>query len=229
MCNLCGEHVQDYEYYLHFYITGINSALKEVAKLCPYKTYLDQSKQANDFPCEVCANDEMQEQRKSYVERVGIKYRNFLNIKTLEQTSIVTCAGNEILVCPYTDNDVQSTICLRDAVNKFEKKLNSGVRRNDEDYIELDFEYTLSLKDKTKFDLMFEHKKHMDLHDTLVVELTEAYTSPNNLKVMDTLLKPILRSLNKCQKSKQSKLTTKIGNFKMHGLLLLIPNTLQNQ
>ena len=63
----------------------------------------------------MCVNDEMQEQSKSYVERVGIKYRNFINIQTLGERSIVTFAGNQIIVCPYTDNDIQSTICLRDA------------------------------------------------------------------------------------------------------------------
>ena len=30
-CKLCGEHIQDYNYFIHFYITGINSALKDVA------------------------------------------------------------------------------------------------------------------------------------------------------------------------------------------------------
>ena len=197
LCKLCGEHVQDYNYYLHFYITGINSALKEVAKLCPYKTYLDKSYQTKDFPCEVCANDKMQEERKTYVERVGIKYRNFINTETLEQTSIVTNAGKDILVCPYTDNEVQSTICLRDAVMKLEKKVNKGVKWIDREYIRLGYEYTGgTLRHKTKFDLMCEHKKHMDLHEekrleTHVVELTlaEAYTSQNDLKIIDTLLK----------------------------------------
>ena len=69
-------------------------------------------------------------------------------------------------MCPYTDNDIQLTICLRDAVIKLEKKVNSGVKRNEKECIELGYKFTGgTLTHKTNFDLMYEHKKHMDLHE----------------------------------------------------------------
>ena len=45
ICSICGEHVQDYNYYLHFYITRINSALKEIAKLCRFRTSIHINKE----------------------------------------------------------------------------------------------------------------------------------------------------------------------------------------
>ena len=43
VCNLCGKLVQNYQYYRHFYINGINCDIKESGKLCAYRTYLDVS------------------------------------------------------------------------------------------------------------------------------------------------------------------------------------------
>ena len=197
VCHLCGEDVQEYDYYLHFYINGINSAMMEIAKMCPFRTYLNiATSQRHNFPCEKCSDSELQGKRKEYVERVGIKYVNFLNMKTFEQTSIVSNAGRDILVCPHTKDDVKSTICLRDAVTKLENKVNNNIKRNDEKYIELHYKYTGTLKHQTKFDLLCEHKKHMDLHENRKVEshvleltLAEAYSNENDLKTIDTLLK----------------------------------------
>jgi hypothetical protein len=130
LCNLCGVCIHDY--YLHFYLNGSFSdmlvdGLKEKAKMCPYRTYLRVKNQKENFPCEICSNEEIKEKRKEFVKIVGIKYRNFLNEKTFEITTICTNSGKEILVCPYTDLGVQSTICLRDAVRKLSKKINAGL------------------------------------------------------------------------------------------------------
>ena len=100
-------------------------------------------------------------------------------------------------MCPYPNSDEQSTICLRGAVKKLEKKVNKGIRWKDKEHIDLGLEYGRgNFSHKAKFDLMCEHKKHMDLHEengieTHVVELTlaEAYTSRDDLNIIDTLLK----------------------------------------
>ena len=76
-CNICGELIQNYEYYLHFYIRGVNSDLKEKASLCPYRTYLEiENEKAEYIPCEICSNVNIQLEYKKYVERIGVRYRN---------------------------------------------------------------------------------------------------------------------------------------------------------
>ena len=52
--------------------------------------------------------------------------RNFVDMKTFEQRSIVNNAGKDIHVCPC----VQSTICLKDAVKKLQKKVIYGINWN---------------------------------------------------------------------------------------------------
>jgi hypothetical protein len=94
------------------------------------------------------------------VERVGIKYRNFIDMITFDQTSIVTNPGKDIHVCPYTGEDVQSTMCLKDAVKKLQKKVNYGIKWNEPEYIELHSNYTAgAFRHEQKFDFMCELKQ----------------------------------------------------------------------
>ena len=128
--------------------------LKEKAKMCPYRTYLRVKNQKENFPCEICSNEEIKEKRKEFVKIVGIKYRNFLNEKTFEITTICTNSGKEILVCPYTDLGVQSTICLRDAVRKLSKKINAGLTGKNPEYMFLDSKFSATVTHRTTFDHM---------------------------------------------------------------------------
>ena len=89
MCNLCGKCIEGYNYYQHFYLPGVISDLKKKAKLCPFRTLLDKG-QDKKFQSEICSNDTIKEKSQEFVKRVGIKYRNFLNKKTFEVTSILT-------------------------------------------------------------------------------------------------------------------------------------------
>ena len=194
MCNLCGKCIQGHHYYLHFYLPGVNSDLKEKAKLCPFRTLLDRG-QDEKFPCEVCSNGSIKENCQNFVKRVGIKHRNFLNEKTMEVTSILTDPGKDILVCPYNDRDVKSTICPLNAVIKLAKRVNAGLNPGSTEYIRLNDEYR-ELSHKTTFDHMCQLKKHLHLHedrrvDIHIVELTlaEAYKTPDDLSMIDTLLK----------------------------------------
>ena len=205
MCNLCGKYIEGYNYYLHFYLPGVNSDLKEKAKLCPFRTLLDKGLDRK-FPCEICSNDTIKEESQEFVKRVGIKYRNFLNEKTFEVTSIVTDKGKDILVCPYNDQDVKSTICPLEAVTKLANRVNTGLSPKSPEYIRLNYKYR-KFRHKTTFDHMCELKKHLHLHedrrvDIHIVELTlaEAYTTPGDLSKIDTLLKMSLETLNKCPK-----------------------------
>ena len=91
------------------------------------------------------------------MQLVGITYTNFIDLKTLEQTSIAS-SGTEVLACPYTGLDVQSTVCLYDAVKKLEKQVNDGIEWNEPDFIKLDNSYQGLSFHKTKFDLMCELK-----------------------------------------------------------------------
>ena len=197
MRNLCGLWIEDHDYYLHFYINALFSdmlvdGLKEKAKMCPYRTYLGVKSQEENFPCEICSNEEIREKRKEFVKIVGIKYRNFLNEKTFEITTICTNSGKEIFVCPYTDLSVQSTICLRDAVRKLSKKINAGLTGKNTEYMFLDSRFRDTVTHRTEFDHMCELKKHLHLHedqrvDIHVVELTlaEAYRTENDLEIID--------------------------------------------
>lgn len=195
VCHLCGKCIQEYEYYLHFYINGVNSDLKDKAKLCPYRTYLDIcKKQEKNFPCEICSDDEIQEKRKDFVKTVGIKYMNFLNEKTWEVTSRNSNPGKETLLCPCNQQDIQSTVCPHDAVTKLAKRINNGFSSDRK--VRLCFDYTQCSRHRTKFDLMCDLKKHIELHEerrveTHVVELTlaDAFSNLNDLDVIDTLLK----------------------------------------
>ena len=70
---------------------------------------------------------------------VGITYTNFIDLKT--------------------GLDVQSTVCLYDAVKKLEKQFNDGIEWNEPDFIKLDNSYQGLSFHKTQFDLMCELKK----------------------------------------------------------------------
>lgn len=214
MCILCGLCIQDHDYYLHFYLNGLFSdmlvdGLKEKAKMCPYRTYLGVKNQKENFPCEICSNEEIKEKRKEFVKIVGIKYRNFLNEKTFEITTICTNPGKEILVCPYTDLGVQSTICLRDAVRKLSKKINAGLTGKSPEYMFLSSKFSDTVTHRTTFDHMCDLKKHLHLHedrrvDIHIVELTlaEAYTTKNDLKIIDILLKTSIEKYEQVSKIK---------------------------
>ena len=192
--------------------------------MCPYRTYLDVSdKVGKCFPCEICTNDEIEEKVNDFRERVGVKYRNFIDMKTLEETSIITNAGKDILVCPYIDNDVLSTICLKDAVQKLAKKVNDGIKWDTPEYTELHYIYSRVLRHKTEFNLMCELKKHMELHEyrrveTHVIEinLIDEYTSPDDLSVIDTLIKYNIENLEPVSKVKTIIPADKCLGFNTH-------------
>lgn len=202
MCNLCGECIDDYDYYLHFYLVGISSTLKEVAKMCPFRTRTYHDMEEQYFPCAVCSNSQIQEERKKHTITVGtiihngIMYRNCV----VPQNSFAN-NSKKILVCPYTGKDETSTVCLKDAVANLEDKVNDGVKWNEADFIPLDSRYTRNLRHQTKFDHMCELNAHMKLHkerrvDVHVIELTlaEAYATTDDLRIIDTLLKVNLES-----------------------------------
>ena len=116
-------------------------------------------------------------------------------------------SGRDILQCPYNDDDIQSIICLKAAVKTLEGKVNNSKHSDDIDYIKpcLDLDPGLS-RHRTKFDMMCELKKHMDLHthrvETHVLEITllTPYTSESDLKVIDTLLKTDIENLEQVSK-----------------------------
>ena len=136
---------------------------------------------------------------------------------------------------------VKMYICLKDAVKKLQKKVNYGMKLNEPEYIELHSNYTGALRHEKKFDFMCELKKHMDLNEgnrleTHVVELTlaEAYASPEDLNIIDTLLKTNIENLEQVSKVRaispaDSVLTIHIGTIKKHGWRSLIQNISQNQ
>ena len=211
-CHLCGEFVTDFKYYLHFYVKGLNSNLKEKATLCPFRTYLEkENEEVNYTPCEICSNDEIQEKYNECIERIGVKYRYFVNEKTFEVTSIMTNGGRDILKCPFVGDDVQSTICLEDAIQKLVKRVNAGMKRWDnpeytEPCLELDPRRS---RHQTEFNLMCKLKKHIDLHtsdrvETHVVELTlvKTYTSQSDLEIIDTLIKTNVENFEQISKIK---------------------------
>ena len=210
-CNLCGASIKDFKYYEHFYMKGINSDLKEKANLCPYRTHLESDDETLRYtPCEICSNDEAKASTNSCIVRVGVKYRYFVNEKTFETTSIMTNGGRDIFTCPYNNEEEQSTICLKEAIQKLCKKVNygkpqfsseikDGIREWNPEYIWL-WEYKYS-RHKTEFNLMCELKRHMDLHtsrvETHVIELTlvTPYTTQSDLDVIDTLIKINIENL----------------------------------
>ena len=207
LCNICGQSFQDHDYYHHFYLLGLNSDLKELVDMCPFKGYLDVTKLEENFACQLCSNEEVQKKRKLFVKIVGIKYRNFLNEKTFKETRIMTNSGKEILVCPYTAQDVQSTICPDDAVKKLAKKINANLNCQSPQYICLDFKFGRTLRHRTEFDHMCELKKHLHLHedrrvDIHIIELTlsESYGTLKDLRIIDTLLKTNMENLEQVSK-----------------------------
>ena len=210
-CHLCGEFIIDFKYYLHFYVKGVNSDLREKAILCPFRTYLEnENEKVNYTPCEICSNNEIQEKNKECIEKIGVKYRYFVDEKTFEVTSIMTNCGRDILKCPFVGEDVQSTICLIDAIQKLGKKVNAGIRWDNPEYTEpcLELDSRIS-RHKTEFDLMCKLKKHIDLHtservETHVVELTlvKPYTSPSDLEIIDTLIKTNMENFEQISKIK---------------------------
>ena len=226
-CNLCGESVEDYKYYTHFYLQGVNSDLREQAKLCPYRTniptYIEKDTECKKYvPCEICSDEEIKKEYKQYMRRVGVKHRYFLNMKTLEERAIMTNSGRDIFICPYTDMEVQSTICLKDAVQKLERRLNKGKSSvNNPEYIRL-WEPHYARHD-TEFDLMCDMKKHIELHttgrvETHVVELTLAtpYKSLLDLEIIDKLIKVKMENLEQVSSIKSIIPADKCLGLKKH-------------
>ena len=139
-------------------------------------------------------------------KELKLNTKNFLNEKTLEVTSILTDPGKDILVCPYNDRDVKSTICPLNAVIKLAKRVNAGLNPGSPEYIQLNDEYR-ELSHKTTFDHMCQLKKHLHLHEDRrvnihIVELTlaEAYKTPDDLSMIDTLLKMSLENFEQVSK-----------------------------
>ena len=119
-CDLCGEEIHNYKFYRHFYVKGINQHLEEKAGLCPYKESIDvEETKREHLTCEICPNVPVT--TKEVVNKYGIK-RNIKHI-----------------TCPFTDNSVQSTICLLDAVKKLASNVNSRTKYNKPDYIQLTY------------------------------------------------------------------------------------------
>ena len=113
----------------------------------------------------------MQEERKSHTITVVIKYRNFIDTKTLKETSIAI-SGEKVLVCPYTGQDVPSTIWLKDAVEKLEDKVN-GVNWNEADFLKLDTTYTGNLLHRSQFNQFCEQKEQMVVKTVMMIEQTK--------------------------------------------------------
>ena len=97
--------------------------------------------------------------------------------------------------CPFTDNSVQSTICLLDAVKKLSSNVNSRTKYNKPDYIQLKYNISNSTHSEY-FEKMCELQKHMDLHlrkreETHVIEvaLKMPYKTIEDLKMIDAMLK----------------------------------------
>ena len=98
-----------------------------------------------------------EEDKQNYAEIVGIRFRNFIDIKTHVVTSIES-GGREIFKCPYNDQDTLSTICLLEAVKKLANKVVYDIKR---DYIEAHTERERSTNHETDYELMCELKNHM--------------------------------------------------------------------
>ena len=88
-CSICEELIEDYGYYTHFYIKGVNSDLKEIANLCPYRTNIFEAEGMHErekyVTCEICSNEEIKEEMETLKERVGRTYKYILDLKTFEQ------------------------------------------------------------------------------------------------------------------------------------------------
>ena len=175
-CDLCGEEIHNYKFYRHFYVKGINQHLEEKAGLCPYKESIDvEETKREHFTCEICPNVPVT--TKEVVNKYGIK-RNIKHI-----------------TCPFTDNSVQSTICLLDAVKKLASNVNSRTKYNKPDYIQLTYNIA-QCTHKEDFEKMCELQKHLDLHlskrvETHVIEvaLKMPYKTIEDLKMIDAMLK----------------------------------------
>lgn len=207
-CNLCRKNNLDYNYFKHFYIRGLNSHLKEKAELCPYRTYLD-IEVCKNFPCQICTRKETIEKRTNFVERVGVHYFHWYEKESDQVKSVKTTLGHEILNCPYNENDVKSTICLNDATAKLTKRV-----------VGCDFKawpnmpnpnYIKTLQHKPDLEHMCQLEKHMNLHEkkrleSNLIELTlkSPYgKSPDDLKIIDTLLKHSIENLTQIYRIKK--------------------------
>jgi hypothetical protein len=91
-------------------------------------------------------------------------------------------------------------------LSKLARKVNAGLNSDSPGYIRLHYKYS-SFRHKTEFDHMCELKKHMHLHEDRrveihIVELTlaEAYRTPEDLIMIDTLLKINIENLEQVSK-----------------------------
>ena len=80
--------------------------------MCPYKTFIE-TEDKDLYPCHICIN--LKEEKGQYSRIVGEKYFEISDDEG-EVERIYTNRGREILTCPYTDDDIKSTICLHRAV-----------------------------------------------------------------------------------------------------------------
>ena len=197
-CDICSLYIEieKDQYYTHFYVDGVNSHLKEVGELCPYKTYLNvEDDKIMNFPCEICNNEEIQEKSKQFTQEIGKTYRNFIDEQTMETVSIKRSLGTN-LVCPYTGQDKTSAVSLTGAVIKLAENINDGIESNHPDYIQLNEEINFDFHTRTKFNHACQLKKNMDLHETRQIEthlielgLKESYKDQKDLQIIEKLLK----------------------------------------
>ena len=89
-----------------------------------------ENEKAEYIPCKICSNVHIHLKYNKYIERIGVRYE-----KIFEETIIMTNSGRDILKCPYIEDNVESTICLNDAIQKLGMKVNVGIPWDSPDYI----------------------------------------------------------------------------------------------
>ena len=192
MCNLCGKCIKDYEFYEHYYIPGLNSDLKEAAKLCPYRTYLNLDRiEKKHFPCKLCTDSEIR------------KFGTAMSSRNKD--------GKEIYECPYDQDDVASTLCITDAITKLAKRIRKSALKDGTDALRKHYKFRESNFHRKSFDLLCEFVKHMELHadkrhEYHIVEITlkKSYSEgqTEDLLQIDRELKKSIEALDEVLKIK---------------------------